>query len=40
MVESEDGSLLNHANSGDSAGGVGTDHAVTVGNRGAVEIGE
>ena len=32
--------LPNHANAGDNAGGVDTNRDVTVGNRGAVEIGE
>jgi len=32
--------LSSHANAGDDAGGVGSNHDVTVGNRGAVEIGE
>ena len=30
--------LLNHANSGDSTGGMDTNHDVTVDNRWAVEI--
>ena len=40
MWQGKDETLLNHANSGDDAGGVGTNRTVTVGNRGAVEIGE
>jgi hypothetical protein len=32
--------LLFHANAGDDAGGVDTNYDVTVGNRGAVELGE
>ena len=32
--------LLNHANSGDSTGGVGSNRDVTVDNHGAVELGK
>ena len=39
-TSSEDETLLRHANSGDITGGVGSNYDVTVGNRGAVEIGE
>ena len=40
MWRNKDESLFNHAIYSDSAGGVATNRDVTVGNRGAVEIGE
>ena len=40
MWRSKDEPLLNHANSGDSTGGVGSNRDVTVDNRRAAEIGE
>ena len=40
MWRSKDETLHTHAIYSDNAGGVDTNHDVTVGNRGAVEIGE
>ena len=40
MWQGKDEPLLNHANSGDSTGGVGSNSDGTVGSRRAVEIGE
>ena len=37
---SKDETLLNHANTGDNAGGVGTKRDASLDNRGAVELGE
>ena len=40
MWQGKDEPLLKHGNTSDNAGGVGTNHDVTVDNRGAAEIGE
>ena len=40
MWQGKDEPLLNHADAGDNTGGVDTNRDVTVGNRGAVELGK